>query len=461
MGLITLSGIGSNLDIDSIVTALVNAEGAAKTNSLNRREDQLQTNISGVGLLSSALSDFNDALQNINELTDFSKRTATTSDESLVTVSASSTATPASFSVEVVKVAKGTQLQSTLFGASTDVVGSGTLTITAGSNTFDIVVGATDTLSDIQNNINSAADNFGVNVNIINTDTGATLIVDSSITGTANQLVITNDDASLDQLSTIATNPLNLDVLTSTQTADDAEITINNLTVTNDTNVFTSAIEGVTITAVDVTPVGPSVPVDVSVALDTDAAKTAVKDFITAFNTLSTTRSNLGLSNETSVGLLNGNATLRILGRQIDTTVFNTVASATGSIDSLAQLGVNINQEGILEFDETDLNNALETNFNELGTLFAASDGIAVSLEGIIDEYIKPLTGILVTNTTSLGEQLSRVEDERVELTDRLLTIETRLRAQFGAMDALVAQLTATGNFLSTQLSNLGNFKDN
>ncbi len=458
MGLITLSGIGSNLDIDSIVTALVNAEGAAKTNSLNRREDQLQTNISGIGLLSSALSDFNDALQNINELTDFSKRAASSSDESLVTVSASSTATPASFSVEVVKVAKGTQLQSTLFGASTDVVGSGTLTITAGSNTFDVVVGATDTLSDIQNNINSAANNFGINVNIINTDTGATLIVDSSITGTANQLVITNDDASLDQLSTIATDPLNLDVLTSTQTADDAEISINGLTVTNDTNVFSSAIEGVSITAVSVP--AASTPVDVSVALDTDAAKTAVKDFITAFNALATTRSNLALSNESSVGLLNGNATLRILGRQIDTTVFNTVASATGSIDSLAQLGVNINKDGILEFNETDLNNALETNFNELGTLFAASDGIAVSLEGIVDEYIKPLTGILVTNTTSLGEQLSRVEDERIELADRLLTIETRLRAQFGAMDALVAQLTATGDFLSTQLSNLGNFKD-
>ncbi len=456
MGLITLSGIGSNLNIDSIVNALVTAEGSAKTSSLNRQENIIQSNLSGYGQLSSALSTFKTALGNVNELSDFSKRVATSSDTTSVTVSASSTSTPANFSVDVIKTAKGTQLESGLFIASTDTVGSGNLTITAGTNTFTVAVAATDTIADIQNSINSSASNFGVNVNIINSNAGTKLIFDSTVTGSANQLVITNDNSSLDSISTIATDPLNLNTLTTTQTADDAQININNLAITNSTNVFTTAVPGITITAVKATTVGT--PVDVAITLDTAAAKTAVKDFITAYNDLATVRNNLGASSTSSVGLLNGDGTLRILNRQISTAVFDTVASVTSPINSLAQLGINVSKTGILEYNVTDLDKKLTDNFNDIGTLFAATDGIAVSLENIVDQYIQPLTGILVTTQSSLSDQQRAVDDSRLNLADRLATIETRLRKQFGAMDALVAQLRSTGDFLTQQLGNLGNF---
>ncbi|PIP79935.1 MAG: hypothetical protein COW84_07915 [Gammaproteobacteria bacterium CG22_combo_CG10-13_8_21_14_all_40_8] len=445
MGLITLSGLGSSLDIDSIVKALVTAEGAAKTSSLNRQENTIQSSISGFGTLSSALSTFKTALGKVNELSDFSQRVATSSDETSVTISASSTATPANFAIDVVKTAKGTQLQSGIFGASTDTVGSGNLTLTAGTNTFNISVLGTDTLTDIQNKINTATDNFGVNVNIINSDTGTQLVFDSNITGSANSLVITNDNASLDSIST---------TLTTTQAADDAQIKVNNLTITNSTNVFTNAVPGTTITAVKATTVGS--PVDVSVSLDTDGAKTAITDFVTAYNELAKVRNDLGASSTNSVGLLNGNSTLRSLSRQLSTTALNPVASITGSLNGLAQLGINITQQdGLLEIDNTKFDAAIANNFNDVGNIFAASDGVAVSLESIVDQYIQPLTGILVTTKSSLDEQQRAVDDGRIELSDRLAAIEVRLRKQFGAMDALIGQLKSTGDFLTQQLSSL------
>ncbi|RMH35743.1 MAG: flagellar cap protein, partial [Gammaproteobacteria bacterium] len=371
MGLITASGVGSGLDIDSIINAIVDAQRAPATQRLDLREANINAEISGFGNLSSALSEFQTALQKLDNLSDYSKRTATSSDTSFVQVSAGNDATPANFSVDVIKTAQGSRLESGLFGSSSDTVGSGTLTFTAGSNTFSVTIDATDTLSDIRDKINNASDNFGVNVNIVNGDAGTVLIYDSSITGSANQLTVTDDNASLDAISTN---------MTVTQNADDAQIQVAGQTITSDTNTFSSAIEDVTITAVKPT----TNSVDISISIDTGSVRSAVNDFIEAYNALQSTISDLGKSDPDNPGILSGDATLRMIDSQIRRIISSTVSG--GTLDSLAALGITTTQTGTLELDSATFDNAINNNFSDIGNIFAGTNGIAIQLDDLIDQ---------------------------------------------------------------------------
>ncbi len=442
MGLITASGIGSNIDIDSIINALVDAQRAPAQQRLDLREATIQAEISGFGSLSSALSDFKSALQKLDDLTDYSKRTASSSDTSFVTVSAGNSATPASFSVDVLKIAQGTRLESGLFTSSSDTVGSGTLTFTAGSNSFTVTIDATDTLSDIRDKINNASDNFGVNVNIVNGDSGTVLVYDSSITGSANQLTVTNDNASLDSISTL---------MTATQNADDAQIKVAGQTVSSSTNTFSTAVEDLTITAIKPT----TTSVDITVALDKASITNAVNDFVDAYNELQSSIADLSRSDPENPGVLSGDATVRILDSQIRRIIGSTVSS--GTLQSLAEIGITTTQTGSLELDSTKLNSAIDQNFNDIGNLFAGTNGVAIQLVSLVDQYIGT-GGLLTSRTSTLNDKLSAISDERAELGRRLSALETRLRAQYGAMDALVAQFNSTGQFLSQQLANLPGF---
>ncbi len=449
MGLIQATGIGSNVDVEQIVGALLDAQKVPATQRLDFQEATTQASITGIGSLTSFLDEFKTSLTALGTSADFSKRTASSSDSSFVTISAGSTATPAKFSVDVLAIAQGTRLESGLFTASTDTVGSGNLTFTAGSNVFTLAIDATDTLSTIRDKINQDANNFGVNANIINGDSGTILVLDSNITGVANQLSVTNDNASLDSISTSLIVPTG-------GNATDAQISINGQTITNDSNTFTTAIEDVTINAVKVT----TSSIDLTVSTDTNSVSTAISDFVDAFNNLSKVISELGSSDPASPGILSGDATLRILDRQIRRITTATVNGLTGNVNGLAEIGISTNQDGTLSLDSSKLNQQLTDNLDNIEQIFTASNGIASSLSTLVDQYTNS-TGILTSRTSSLNEQLSRIDDDRIQLSERLDQLETRLRAQFGAMDALVAQLKSTGNFLTQQLANLPGFSRN
>lgn len=449
MGLIQATGIGSNVDVEQIVGALLDAQKVPATQRLDFQEATTQASITGIGSLTSFLDEFKTSLTALSTSADFSKRTATSSDTSFVTISAGNTATPANFSIDVLAVAQGTRLESGLFAASSDTVGSGNLTFTAGSQVFSLAIEASDTLSSIRDKINQDSNNFGVNANIINGDSGTILVLDSNITGVANQLTVTNDNASLDAIST------NLNIPTGGNAAD-AQIKINGQTISNDSNTFTTAIEDVTINAVQVT----TSSIDLSVSTDTASVNTSISNFVDAFNNLSKVISELGSSDPAAPGILSGDATLRILDRQIRRIATATVTGLTGNVNSLAEIGISTNQDGTLALDSSKLTQQLNDNIDNIDNIFTSTNGIASSLSTLVDQYTNS-TGILTSRTTSLNDKLTQIGDERIQLSDRLNQLETRLRAQFGAMDALVAQLKSTGNFLSQQLANLPGFSRN
>jgi len=448
MGLITSAGVGSGIDVESIIGAILNAERAPKESSLLRNEQRVDSTLSALGQLSSALSTLNDALDELNSLSDFKIRTATSSDDTYLTATTTEETSSGSFSIEISTLAQGSRLESTagIFSDVTDTVGSGTLTLTAGTDTFDVTIAIDDTLEDIRDAINSATENFGVNVNIINAASGPILSYTSSISGDGNTLAITNDNLSLDSISTN---------LSTEQTANGATATIDGITVNSDTNTFTDVIQDITFTAIRETEVGT--PITLNVEIDKDAVKQAVTNFVDAVNEYQTLSQNLGKSGAESTGALAGDITLRLLNQQIISKLQNSVTGITSDFDSLNTLGITFDEFGKLNIDDSDLDAVIDSNFDSIADVFASTNGVSISLQEIIDNYIG--SGSLIDiREDSLNDQKRKLETDRLNFDYRMTQLETQLRSKFGAMDSLVAQFNNTGSFLAQQLANLPGF---
>ena len=449
MGLITSAGVGSGIDIESIIAAILNAERAPKEASLARNEARVESSLSAIGKLSSALSTLDDALENLNSLSDFQLATATVSEDDVLTVVTDENTSPGNFTLDNIVLASGSRLESlpSTFTDITDTVGQGTLTFTAGSNTFDVTVDSLDDLDAIRDNINSDANNFGVTANIINSANGPILVFNSDITGDGNTLVVTNDDASLDAISTNLTTPIS---------ANSASVDIDGITVTSESNTFTNTIQDVTFTLLTDTVSS----VDLDIATDTDGVKDAIQAFVDAINAFQTTAQSLGQNSESVRGELAGDATLRILVSQVVSTIQDSITGLTGNYTSLNSIGVSFDEFGKLEIDDDALDNVIATDFDAVGNIFATNtEGVSLKLQDLIDDY-NGSGGILKIRETSLNEQQRRIESDRLNFEFRITQIESQLREKFGAMDALVATFNSTGAFLSAQLSNLPGFKN-
>jgi len=452
MGSITSAGIGSGLDIESIITALVDAERVPKSFSLDRREINTQSTLTSISNLSSALSELDASIRKINSLSDFQKRTATVSDDEFLTVTPSSLATSGSFDVTVVSLASATTTKADFAGvvATDPHGGSGTLTFAAGSDSFTITVDATDSFNDIRKKINDAEDNFGVNVNIVNYSGGITFDITSTVTGTGNDLTITASDASLSEF----------DNVTGTMTdwgpgALDAEIKINNgNSIYSNTNTFTDAVQDTTINVLKQTTTDISVDIDV----DKDAVKNSVSSFVNTLNSFIDVVQGLTTVTDDTVGILTGDSTVRQLESQLRRVLSDLTEADSGNISALADLGISTTDEGKFELDSAALDEVLNNEFDNVGEFFASDTvGLAARLEDLIGNYIGS-GGVLKSREESLQGQLDRIADEREALSERIEALETRLRAKFGAMDVLVAQFNSTGSYLTQQLNNLPGF---
>ncbi|WP_206484823.1 flagellar filament capping protein FliD [Thalassotalea sp. G2M2-11] len=443
---ITSAGIGSGLDLEGIIEAYINAEAIPTEIRLQEKEDRLRTEISGVGAFKSALSTFESVLKKLSETTDFNKQTIDTSTED-ISVTTNGFASNGSFSIEVEQLAQGSRVESAkTFTAASDTVGSGTLTFGVGADSFDITVDAADTLSVIRDKINEHADNFGVVANVISTDSGTFLSYSSEITGDTNDLSVTST-GTLDSISNAGA--------TQVQAASSAIIWVDGNKITKDSNEFKNVIEDVTITANKVNMGSPST---LTIAQDEENGKNLITEFVDGYNALVNTMTSL--SNPES-GALAFDPNIRQMKQQLNSIISDTVSGLSGSIDSLDDIGITVTKSGLLEVSSFGIgtlpsgvekrDSALETKLNEIGELFASSDGVSIQMRDLIASY-NDSDGSLTKRQTLLNQNLSGIDDEYQALEDKLRNYEDTLRRKFTFLDSTVAQYNATSDWLTSAL---------
>jgi flagellar hook-associated protein 2 len=348
-------------------------------------------------------------------------------------------------------------------------VGTGKLTIAAGDQAFDLEIGeGSKTLAGIRDAINNAPGNTKVKASIINVGDGnggtvSKLVLAARETGATSQISISvadsdgahTDNTGLSQLYYSKADTTN-SRLTEVTAAKDAKITVDGFEYSSKTNSFTEAIPGVTLTAVKgaADPDNPPEPSALSVSYDKDTVKSTIQKFVTAYNAYAFTYNQMTSYNKETdtAGPLLGNSSVGLLGTKIRQGLTNSVSGAPNDLNTLSNIGITTQSDGTLKIDAAKLDKALTTRTDDVSKLFTGETGIAGRLYKQLDDAMST-TGLFQNTQNTLQKQLDGLKDQQTKLDARMVARESYFRAQFTALDAIVAQLKQTGNFLTQQFA--------
>jgi len=458
---ITSTGFGSGLPINDLVSQLVQAEAAPKTNLLNRKETTLQSELTAVGVLKGALSDFQSKLAGLADPDRYTSRSTTTSDSKYASFSAEDEAAIGSYSLEVQNLATAQKLVGQT-GFTDGAEGSLVFTNQAGDS-FTVDIGtANSTLEGISDAINNEASNFGVTATILNLTSGARLVLTANDTGVDQRITsitsssTTGDLSVFDYTFTAAADPeldgdgTNWDQVIS---AANANYTLEGQPLTSATNTIEDVIPNTTLTLKKATEADS--PVDLSVKSNTNTIKGLLEGFVKAYNELQTLLTEQTKYNaETGVaGVLQGDAMTRTLQSQLRGILYGTGSGS--DITNLTQLGITTDASGKLTLDGGKLDTALSSNYDGVKAFFTdETSGFATRMDTLLEGFLKS-DGALSGRNDSIDRQLNDINDQRESLALRLNQLEARLFSQFNAMDTLVAQLNSSGTYLQQQLASI------
>lgn len=388
--IISTLGAGSGIDIKNLVTQLTAVERAPKEARLNTRQEQLQAQISGYGQLKSAFDTFKGALKALGDGDLFNARSVTVPSSEVITAnSVDPGAQTGAYSIEVLEVASAHSLA---IGAhdERDVAldKSGQLTIQFGDWTYDGGTGAPtsfgingdraaltveiesgDSLDDIAEKIN--AGNAGVQASVVKVDDQYQLMLTAS-SGASNALKITAGTGA------VGLNEFVFDETTQnateTQQGQDAQIKVNGLAVTRETNEIDDVIQGFSFTLNKKGAAGEKL--NFSITADKSGAEQAMRDFVAAYNSFQeTTQKLVGYSRDDDNNLvrggLAGDSTARAMIERMRAQIGGAVPGVQSGFTALTNVGIRTERDGSLSINETDLKNAINNNFALLEGLFA------------------------------------------------------------------------------------------
>lgn len=479
---ISSAGIGSGLDVNSIVTQLMSIE-KAPLQKMQSEASVIQSKVSAYGKIQSYTAALRDAAMALTKADTWGSTTTTSSDSSVVSATTDSTATAASYSLTVQQLARAQTVASTAWPASVSTVGSGHLRIElgswtnsgpplftprSGSATADITVSATDTLADVRDKINAAKS--GVMASIVNDVSGARLVMTSSQTGAENAFRITTvdddgNDGDAAGLSALAYDPsASIGSMQLRQPADNAMATINGLSVEAAGNTLSGVVEGVTLQLSKVS----TTPVTLAVNSNGTSIRSAVTAFTDAYNTL-----NKYLADQTrydsttkAAGTLQGDSSTNAL-RYAMRRVIGDTSTLSGAYQRLAQIGIDPQSDGSLKVDGSKLDNALAGHLSDVKALFATTDLTTASNNGFATrmrqwgDSLLSFDGVLTTRSDSLQRQISANSKQQDTFNSRMTMVEARMRAQYTALDTQMAKMNALSSYVTQQITAMNNSSSN
>ncbi len=475
MATISSPGIGSRLDVNSIVSQLVALE-KQPLKTLALKATNVQAQVSAFAQIQSQFAALTDVASRISAVGAWAARNASSSNTSAATITASAAANATSFSLDVDALA---QLQSVSSAALTPgaMPGAGTLTLrlgtwSAGGATFtagtassvDVSIEATDTLATIASKINGT--NSGVVATVFNDGTNQRLLLQSKNTGAAAGFRLQSADPALAGLVFDPENKPGTGMASvgiPVQYGQDAQARINGLAVTSATNTLTDNIPGVTIKLLATTttnyglPGEVKAPLTMSISEDVTPAVKNVSDFVTAYNSLNKTLTDLTkyVAATKTAGLFQGDSS--VVGLQ------NVLRNMLGSISTggpyqrLSDVGLERQLDGSLTINTAKLSTAAN-NGTGLQQLFTSNNGNPLSNGfalkfGDLGRGVLASGGAVVNKAAALQNALDRNTREQTKVNDRAALVEARLRKQYGALDAQMGKLSALDAYVAQQVT--------
>lgn len=465
---ISIPGIGSNLDVDSIVSQLMRLEQRPLV-TLAQREAEYTSQLSTLAKIKGALAGFQTAASSLKSAGSSTTFKFTSSDTSAINGSAGATAGAGTYAVSVTQLAQAQHLVAVGQSSVTAKIGDGsltTLTFSFGSisgGSFDSVTGkysgaafaadaartpvqvkidaSNNTLEGIRDAVNAA--NAGVTAAIVNDGSGTPyrLTISANQSGENSSLKIAaTGNAAVSAL--LAHDPAAVQNLSQTQAALDAQLTVNGIAATRRTNTVTEVIEGVTLTLSKT-----ATNVTVTVASDISPVRSALESLVKAYNDANKT-----IADATAYqAVLQGDSTAVGIQGRMRAALGRVRNGLDGQIKTLSQLGVSFQKDGALAFDAAKLQSVIDSDRSGVK---AAALAFGTALSDLADQLVGS-NSTVQARTDGINRSIADIGRRRDSIESRLEAIEKRYRAQFSALDSMLSSMQQTSDFLTQQLANL------
>ncbi|WP_313570068.1 flagellar filament capping protein FliD [Pantoea piersonii] len=462
MASISTLGIGSGLDLSSILDSMQTAEKAALT-PISNQQSSYTAKLSAYATLKSALTTFQTANTTLNNADLFTATTATSSSSAFNATTSGSTVA-GKYTISVSQLAQAQTLTSAVQSSNTTALGdssvsSRTLSIAlADGSSKDITLTSDQTsLTGMRDAINGA--DAGVTASIIKVADGSyRLSVTSDKTGSDNavsSIKVTGDSTLQGIVGYDASASSN--AMTESVTAQNAKLTVNNIAIENSSNTISDALEGITLNLSDTTSGNQTL----TVATDTSKASNAITSWVAAYNTLQDSFSSLtkytavdvgASSQDSSNGALLGDSTLRTIQSQLKSLLTN--ASSSSTFKTLAQIGVTTDPTtGQLDLDSSKLNTSLTSNMAGVKEMIIGdgkTTGVATTVASNLTSWLSS-TGIVQSATDGVSKTLNDLTAQYNKVNDRITDTIARLKTQFTQLDVVMSSLNQTSSYLTQQ----------
>jgi flagellar hook-associated protein 2 len=451
------------------VDAPITAEQTKVTNlqNLNTIYDTVESDLSALDSAATAMTDA--VAQPLDA------RTVSSSDSSIVTATATSSAALATHSISVSQLAKQDTLVSNQYSNDgTDIVGavgagtdSFTITVNGKSQDVSVTLTAGETNSAVISAVASAINSAFAGVDsgdavaataLADTPTTSKLVLQSDQTGETYAMTVSDDAKGGTLLATLGVNDQSAATDTTggyiyADSALDAQMTVDGVGVTRDSNTISDVLPGVTLNLVGQQASGDN-PVSLVVSPDTDAINADVQDFVTNYNTAISY-----LNSETAVNASTGASSAlsyEPMYENLIGTLRSTVSAAvpdTGSsaVQTLADVGITQASDGTLSLDTDTLDQALSSSPSAVAALFNSTNGIANQVNTVLTPFTQT-DGIMAAETSNTNTQIASLNAIIKQMNAAAAVKETQYVNEYSQLQALQSKTAEQQSYMQTIL---------
>jgi flagellar hook-associated protein 2 len=451
------------LDVQGLVSQLMTVADQP-LNQMNSQLQSYQTKISNYGTLNSDLTSLQSSLTPLASGQFVNTFKATSSNANVLSATASTQASAGNYSVSVTNLATPQNVAFDGQSSETNSLGNSaeTLNFTFGNGTTSTVnIAANSSLDNISAAINAAG--IGVSASVVTADNSSTpyrLVLTGSSVGSGQAFSTSiSGSATTDATGQVVQDPLsflNFDASSAvnssgtitdsrlTEQAQNANLTVNGLSMTSTSNAVTNAINGVTL---NLTEAGSTT---LTVASDATGIQSQVQSFVSAYNQMVNDTNNL------YQGSLQGDFTLVTMQNMFSSLLNTPISGASGSdqVAYLAQVGVSLQKDGTLSLDDSALNTAIANNPSAVAKVFGNSnnDGFAQRFNTTINSLLGP-QGLITSSTTTLNTDVKDENNRISQEQERLSTLQNSYLTQYSSLNSALAQMEQTSSSLSSMIA--------
>ncbi|WP_019005323.1 flagellar filament capping protein FliD [Cohnella laeviribosi] len=474
---VSLTGLFSKLDTDTLISALMASDKTNYTTLENRKNDYGKIQ-SLFRTLNTKVSALRTAASDLLYMSNLTKTAATSSDTKVLNVSSSAGAAKGTYQVVVNNIAQNHIIRTDSVNSSGTSVKAGIAsdaTITIDDVTINVGQLAADAATDkdfltsLKNAINAGSANLTASL-LQTSDTEVSLVLSSKNTGAGNSIKvgsgaygITGDSIALQKLGLVdAGNNLKNVV----QEAADANFTVNGVTVTSSSNTVAGVIENVSFSLV-----APGTTT-VSVDTDTEAVAGLISAFVDAYNAvIDAVNSAKSFTDSNYRTPLSADSTLNSLLSSLGNWVnLQAGTKADGksdlSLKYLFQIGLEVDKgatsasemTGKMSFDKNKFIEALKKDPDAVYKLLAndeadTSKGIARVFSDNLFNWSSASNGILKTKIEGYDSEISFITDQMEQMQIRLDVKEAALKQKFAQMETALSTLQSQQSWMNGVVS--------